>query len=215
MIWTLFLLLQLTPQSPEMWAYVVRQGKERITGVYTETSEGLVCNQTSQTEVIKTLETLANESKLHPSYLAEAMTVYLWNDWTLLHVDGYDTREVLSNMSDKSRVENFLEQFYLQHHTCLLGILKVLTWGYDGYYGLQNGRYVLLTSQSGEPYGTVALEPDYFPGSGLLEPLGLVYAVKLGDLLSFPWLRDYAVNVISETVQRRSQTSDNPLRIHP
>jgi hypothetical protein len=213
--WIVLLLLQLTPQSPEMWAYLVSQGQKGITSVYTKTSQGLVCKQTSQNEVVKTLETLANEAKTHPAYLAEVMTVYLWNDWTLLYVEGYDTREVLSNMSDKASVEDFLEQFYIQHHTCLLGILKVLTWGYEGYYGTQQGGHILLASKSGEPYIPVALEPKYFPGTGLFEPLGLVYAVKLGDILAIPWVRERAMTIIAETLQRRSQTSHDPLKVGP
>jgi hypothetical protein len=213
MVWFVFLLLQPAPQSPEMWAYMVRQGRETITSVYTKTSEGLVCKQISQHEVIKTLESLANEAKTHPAYIAEAMTVYLWDDWALLHVEGYDTREVLSDMDDKSRVEDFLEQFYQQHHICLLGILKVLTWGYEGYYGVQQGGYIVLASKSGEPYKPVALEPKYFPGTGLFEPLGLVYAVKLGDSLAIPWVRERVLTILAETLQRRSQTGDDPLKV--
>jgi hypothetical protein len=214
LFWLILVFLQLTPQSPEMWAYMVSEGQESITTVYTETSQGLVCNQTSQNEVVKILETLANESKLHPAKLAEAMTVYLWDDWTLLQVEGFDTREVLSDMSDKAQVEMFLEQFYREHHLCLLGILKVLTWGYEGYYGLQKGEHLLLASKLGEPYAPVALEPDYFPGTGLLEPLGLVYAVKLGDLLTVGWVREKVLAMIAETLRHRGSTGENPLRIN-
>jgi hypothetical protein len=218
MAWIVFLLLQLSPpqlspQSSEMWTYMVRQGQESITTIYTETSMGLVCEQKSQKEVVTKVETLADEAKTHPANMAEAMAVYLWNDWTLLYVEGYDTREVLSDLAEKARVEDFLEEFYLQHHACLLGILEVLTWGYEGYYGTQQGRYRLLASKSGEPYTPLALEPEHFPGTGLFEPLGLVYAVKLGDVLEIHWMRERAVTVIAETLQRRARTSDNPFKV--
>lgn len=213
MTWLVFLLLQLEPQSLEMWAVMVSRGQDNITTVYRDTSAGLVCHQTSQPEVMKTLESLANESKTHPAQIAEAMTVYLWNDWTLLYVEGYDTREVLSTMEDKPRVEAFLEQFYREHHVCLLSILKVLTRGYEGYYGLQNGKYILLPTKTGEAYSPVALEPEYFPGTGLLEPLGLVYAVKFGDLLTVPWIRQSALSAMTEALQRRSETSSDPLKV--
>jgi hypothetical protein len=196
-----------------MWTYMVRKGQESITSVYTKTSEGLVCNQTSQKEVVTTIETLANETKTHPAHVAEAIAVYLWDDWTLFHVEGYDTREVLSDIAEKARVEDFLEGFYIQHHTCLLGILKVLTWGYEGYYGTQQDRHLLLASKSGEPYTPVALEPSYFPGTGIFEPLGLVYAVKLGDVLEIPWVRERVLTVIAETLQRRAQTSDDLFKV--
>jgi hypothetical protein len=196
-----------------MWAAMVSQGQENITKVYTETSAGLVCHQPSQLEVMKSLESLANESKTHPAQIAEAMTVYLWNDWTLLHVEGYDTREVLSHVEDKVLVEAFLEQLYKEHQACLLGILKVLTQGYEGYYALQGHQYLRLPTPTGEPYRLLALEPKYFPGTGLLEPLGLVYAVKLGDLLAVDWLRERVVGMIAETLQRRSETSQDPLKV--
>jgi hypothetical protein len=218
MTWLVFVLLQLTPfqltpQSPEMWAYMVDEGQRSITTVYTETSQGLVCNQTSQNEVVKTLETLANKLTKHPAFVAEAMTVYLWNDWTLLYVEGYDTTEVLKAVDNNPQVQLFLEQFYLQHHLCLLGILKVLTRGYEGYYSLQGQAYTLLQIPTGEPYAPVALEPEYFPGTGLLEPLGLVYAVRLGDLLTVGWLREQMITLIAETLRQRSATSQDPLKV--
>ncbi len=214
MVWLLFLLnFDFAPQSPEAWQYFVAQGRKGITSVYTSTSEGLLCKQSSQTEVRTTLETLGNNAQVHPAQIAEEMVVYLWDDWTLLHVSGYDTREVLGNLEDKAQLEAFLEKFYLQHQVCLFGILKVLTQGYEGYYGLQNGKYTRLQTASGERYSPYALEPKYFPGTGLLEPLGLVYAVKLGDLLTIGWVRERAISVIAETLKRRAKTSDDPLKV--
>jgi hypothetical protein len=214
MPWLLFLLLfDFTPQSPEAWRYFVSQGRESITRVYTTTPDGLVCHQSSQAEVRNILESLAQTTRVHPARIAEEMTVYLWNDWTLLHVSDYDTREVLSNLGDRVRLEAFLEQVYKEHHVCLLGILKVLTQSYEGYYDLQGNDYLRLPTPTGERYVPLALEPKYFPGTGILEPLGLVYAVKLGDLLTVDWLREKAIVMIAETLQRRTETSRDPLKV--
>lgn len=214
MFWLFFLLtFDFPPQSLEAWQYFVSQGRTSITSVYASTSEGLVCQQNSYTEVRTILETLANNAHVHPAQIAEEMTVYLWDDWSLLHVEGYDTREVLSDLGDKEALEAFLEQFYLQHQVCLFGILKVLTQGYEGYYGLQAGKYIRLQTPTGEKYSPYALEPKYFPGMGLLEPLGLVYAVKLGDLLTIGWVRERAIRVVVETLERRSKTSHDPLKV--
>lgn len=214
MIWLFFLLnFDSVPQSTQAWQYFVTQGQTNITSVYTATPDGLICEQTSQSDVRKTLEHLANNAGLHPGQIAEEMVVYLWDDWTLLHVENYDTREVLSNLEDKKTLEVFLESFYAQHQVCLLGILKVLTQGYEGYYGLQQGNYTRLQTPTGKAYSPYALEPSYFPGTGLLEPLGLVYAVKLGDLLTIGWVREHAISVIAETLQRRTKTSNDPLKV--
>ena len=70
MTWLVFLLLQLEPQSLEMWAVMVSRGQDNITTVYRDTSAGLVCHQTSLLDVMKTLEGLANESKTHPAHIA-------------------------------------------------------------------------------------------------------------------------------------------------
>jgi hypothetical protein len=214
MIWLFFLLnFDFAPQSTEAWQYFVVQGRNSITSVYSVTPEGLVCKQNSYTDVRTILETLANSTQTHPSQLAEEMVVYLWDDWTLLYVQNYDTREALSNLGDKARLETFLETFYSEHHICLLGILKVLTQGYEGYYGLRQGNYTRLQTPTGEKYAPYALEPKFFPGTGLLEPLGLVYAVKLGDLLTIGWVRERAISVIAETLKRRAETSEDPLKV--
>jgi hypothetical protein len=215
MFWLFFLLnFDFPPQSPEAWQYFVNRGQTNITSVYVKVSEGLVCQQNSYAEVRRILETLANTTQTHPAQLAEEMVVYLWDDWTLLHVEGYDTREVLSHLEDKAGLEAFLEQFYVQHQICLFGILRVLTQGYEGYYGLQNGKFTRSQMPTGETYSPYALEPSYFPGTGLFEPLGLVYAVKLGDLLTLGWVRERAISVIVETLQRRAETSNDPLKVH-
>lgn len=219
MVWLFFLLnFDFAPQSPEAWQYFVAQGRKSITSVYVSTSEGLVCKQSSQTEVRIILETLAsnktaNTAQVHPAQIAEEMVVYLWDDWTLLQVNGYDTREMLSNLGDRAGLEAFLEAFYSEHQVCLFGILKVLTQGYEGYYGLQRGEYIRLQTTTGEKYAPYALEPKFFPGTGLLEPLGLVYAVKLGDLLTIGWVRERAIGVIAETLKRRTETSNDPLKV--
>jgi hypothetical protein len=214
MIWLFFLLnFDFAPQSPEAWQYFVAQGRKSITSVYTVTPKGLMCTQSSQTEVRIILETQANTAQVHPAQIAEEMVVYLWDDWTLFHVENYDTREVLGNLQDRKTLEAFLEQVYLQHQVCLFGILKVLTQGYEGYYGLQQGEYIRLQTATGEKYAPYALEPKYFPGTGLLEPLGLVYAVKLGDLLTIGWVRERAISVIAETLERRAKTSEDPLKV--
>jgi hypothetical protein len=214
MFWLFFLLnFDFPPQSLEAWQYFVNQGQTNITSVYVKTSEGLVCQKNTYAEVRTILETLANNAQIHPAQIAEEMVVYLWDDWTLLHVEGYDTREVLSNLDDKETLEALLEAFYSQHQVCLLGILKVLTQGYEGYYGLQNGKFTRSQTPTDEKYSPYALEPSYFPGTGLFEPLGLVYAVKLGDLLTIGWVRERAIAVVAETLQRRAETSSDPLKV--
>jgi hypothetical protein len=211
----------LVPQSPEAWRYAVTQGSNLISAVYEQTPEGLVCQQTSQLDVIKTLENVATEKDEHPARIAEELVVYLWNDWTLLHVTGYDIRqvvedEVFESIEHKKVVTGFLEQFYQEHHVCLLGILKVLVYGYEKNYQLLNSKYVRTQEALGERYEPLALEPKYFPGTGILEPLGLVYAVKLGDFLTMAWLRETALELITETLQRRAKRSGDPLKVqHP
>jgi hypothetical protein len=214
MIWLFFVLnFDFPPQSLEAWQSFVNQGQTNITSVYLKVSEGLVCQRNTYAEVRTIIEGLANDAKVHPAQIAEEMAVYLWDDWTLLHVEGYDTREVLSNTKNKEALEMLLEQFYKQHQVCLFGILKVLTQGYEGYYSLKNGTFTRSQTPTGEKYSPYALEPSYFPGTGLLEPLGLVYAVKLGDLLTIGWVRERAISIIAETLQRRAKTSSDPLKV--
>jgi hypothetical protein len=133
--------------------------------VYDKTPQGLSCKKSSQFEVIQALENEANLRQQNPAYLAEAIVVYLWDDWTLLYVTGYDIREVLEDLSDKENLKAFLEQAYTEHHVCLLGVLKVLTEGYEGYYQLSSEGYSRVADKSGETYRPLALEP-VLKGSG-------------------------------------------------
>ena len=163
--------------------------------------------------MIQTLESEANQRHQNPAYLAEAIVVYLWDDWTLLYVSDYDIRKVFEDLSNKEQIGIFLEQAYLEHHVCLLGILKVLTEGYEGYYALNVDGYKHVFDKSGEAYSPLALEPKYFPGTGIFEPLGLVYAVRLGDFLKIGWLRQRVIGMIAETLERRAQESADPLKV--
>ncbi len=216
MLWWLFTLLlktSISPQSPEAWQLLVNEGVVLSELIYSKTPQGLVCNKTSQFEVIQALEQEANQRQQHPAYIAEAIVVYLWDDWTLLYVSGYDIRQVFEDLSNKDQIEAFLEQAYLEHQVCLLGILKVLTEGYEGYYALDTKGYKHGFDKSGEAYHPLALEPKYFPGTGIFEPLGLIYAVRLGDLLKIAWLRQKAIVLIAETLERRAQESTDPLKV--
>lgn len=207
------LLLPLVPQSPQAWHYVATEGSKLVSTVYQKTAHGLVCAKQSQVEVVYTLESIAAEKGEHPSRLAEEIVVYLWDDWTLLSVSGYDTRAVLDKLDDRPLLEAFLERFYEEHHSCVLGILRVLVFGYEKRYEFLDGSYVRSQEALGERYQPLALEPKYFPGSGIFEPLGLVHAVKLSDLFLIGWLRDKAINLVIETLQRRAQEGDDPLKV--
>jgi len=203
----------LVPQSPQTWHYAATEGGKLASTVYQETAHGLVCAKQSQAEVVYTLERVAAEKGEHPSRLAEEIVVYLWDDWTLLSVSGYDTRAVLNKLDDRPLLETFLERFYEEHHSCVLGILRVLVFGYEKRYEFLEGGYVRAREALGERYQPLALESKYFPGSGFFEPLGLVHAVKLSDLFLIGWLREKAIDLVIETLQRRAQTSDDPLKV--
>ncbi len=213
MLVALLFLSPLVPQSPQAWHYAATEGSKLASTVFQDTAHGLVCAKRSQAEVVYTLEGVATEKGEHPSRLAEEIMVYLWDDWTLLHVSGYDTRAVLNELDDQPLLEAFLERFYQEHHSCLLGVLRVLVFGYEKRYKFLDGGYVRSREALGERYQPLALEPKYFPGSGIFEPLGLVYAVKLSDLFLIGWLREKAIDLVTETLQRRAQTSDDPLKV--
>jgi hypothetical protein len=204
---------KLVPQSPQAWGYAVTEGRQLIGTVYQKTPRGLVCAKPSQLEVVYTLESVAAREGEHPSRLAEEILVYLWDDWTLLHVSGYNTRAILERMADRPLLEKFLERFYEEHHTCLLGVLRVLVFGYQKLYAFHDGNYVRSREALGERYEPLALEPRYFPGTGIFEPLGLVYAVKLSDFFLIGWLREKAIDLVIETLQRRAQMGDDPLKV--
>ena len=203
----------LAPQSPQAWRYAVTEGSKLVGTVYRDTARGLVCAKPSQFEVVYTLESVAARKGEHPSLLAEEIVVYLWDDWTLLYVSGYDTRAVLEKTDNRLQLEDFLERFYEEHHRCLLGVLRVLVFGYEKSYVLLDGSYVRSREESEERYEPLALEPRYFPGTGIFEPLGLVHAVKLSDFLLIGWLRERAIDLVIETLQRRAQTSNDPLKV--
>jgi hypothetical protein len=212
-----FLLATLTPllpapQSPQAWDYAVTQGSGLVGTVYHKTARGLVCAKSSQFEVVYALENVAAQKGEHPSRLAEEIIVYLWDDWTLLYVADYDVRTVLERTDDRPLLESFLERFYKEHHVCLLGLLRVLTFGYEKNYILLDGRYVRSREVLGGRYEPLALEPKFFPGTGVFEPLGLVHAVKLSDFLLIGWLRERAIDLMIETLQRRAKTGD-PLKV--
>lgn len=119
------------PQSPQAWDYAVTQGSRFVGTVYHKTARGLVCAKSSQFEVVYTLENVAAQKGWHPSRLAEEIIVYLWDDWTLLCVSNYDARTVLKRTDARPLLKSFLERFYKEHHICLLGILRMLTFGYE------------------------------------------------------------------------------------
>lgn len=204
--------LLLIPQSPQAWRYAVTEGSKLVGTVYDETERGLVCAESSQSEVVYTLENVATQMGKHPSRLAEELVVYLWDDWTLLYVSDYDTRTVLGKTDNRPLLESFLERFYEEHHICLLGVLQVLVFGYEKNYTLLDGSYVRSREALGERYEPLALEPKYFPGTGIFEPIGLVHAVKLSDFLLIGWLRERAIDLTIETLQRRAEGGD-PLKV--
>lgn len=213
---TALLLQPLAPQSPQAWHYAAGEGSKLASTVYQKTAHGLVCAKSSQAGVIYTLEHVAAEKGEHPSRLAEEIVVYLWDDWTLLYVSGYDTRAVLTELDNRPLLEAFLGRFYEEHHRCLLGVLRVLVFGYEKRYEFVDGSYVRSVGSRellGERYQPLALEPKYFPGSGIFEPLGLVNAVELSDLLLIGWLREKAIDLVIETLQRRGRTSTDPLKV--
>lgn len=203
----------LTPQSIEAWRYAATKGGRHVGAIYQKTAHGLVCTKPSQFEVVYTLENAAAREGEHPSRLAEEIVVYLWDDWTLLHVSGYDTRAVLAETENRPLLEAFLGRFYEEHHACLLGVLRVLVFGYEKKYSLVDSRYVRSQEGGGERYEPLALQPKHFPGTGIFEPMGLVYGTKLSDFLLLGWLRDKAIDLVIETLQRRARRGGDPLKV--
>lgn len=98
---------------------MVNEGSVVSELIFNKTPQGLVCNKASQFEVIHTLERTANQRQQHPAYLAEAIVVYLWDDWTLLYVSGYDIRRVFEDLANQKQIEAFLEQAYLEQYVCI------------------------------------------------------------------------------------------------
>ena len=146
-----------------------------------------------------------------PALVAEELTAYLWGDWTLLHVEGPPLRAVLDGGRDT--LEVYLETFYQAHHVCLLGVLKTLVDGYEGNYVQTEDGFVYKKKGDGARYRLLALEPKYFPGTGFLEPMGLVKAVRNADLLRVAAVRARVLDAVAASVERRAADGGDPLKI--
>ena len=201
----------LIPQSPEAWAYVTAAGKDNIGSVYEVTADGLVCNHSQEKAVRAAVETLATTEGVHPALVAEELTAYLWSDWTLLYVEGPPVRAALDE--GREALETYLETFYQAHHVCLLGILKTLVDGYEGDYLETENGFVYQKRGGGARYRLLAFEPKYFPGNGLLEPLGIVQGVRNADLLRVDAVRARAFDAIAASAERRAAEGGDPLKI--
>lgn len=201
----------LAPQSPEAWSQVATAGKDQIGSVYDMTTHGLVCSYSREAAVRARVETLAAAKRVHPALVAEELTAYLWSDWTLLHVKGPSLRGAVEG--GRETLEPFLEAAYQAHHVCLLGILKVLVDGYEGKYLQSESGYSYAKKGGGERYRLLAFEPKYFPGSGFLEPLGVVYAVRNADLLRVKWVRAKVLDAVVTSIERRAAGGGDPLKI--
>jgi hypothetical protein len=57
--------------------------------------------------------------------------------------------------------------------------------------------------------------PHFFPGTGIFEPLGLIYAVRLAELMQLSALRKPILSIIADTLRRRAEEGGDPLRIAP
>lgn len=204
-------LQDLIPQSPEAWAYAAAAGESKIGSVYTVTDHGLVCNRIQEKAVRATIETLAAAENAHPALVAEELTAYLWSDWTLLYVDGPPLRTALDG--GRETLETYLEKAYQAHRVCLLGILKTLVDGYEGDYVQTENGYNYSKKGGGARYRLLAFEAKYFPGSGFLEPLGVVYAVRNADLLRVAWVRAKVLDAVAVSVQKRAADGGDPLKI--
>ncbi len=201
----------LVPQSPEAWAYVVAAGKTKIGSVYTVTADGLVCSYRQEKEVRASIEALAATEQVHPASVAEELTAYLWGDWTLLYTDGPPLRAALDGGRDT--LEVYLETFYQAHHVCLLGILNTLVDGYEGDYVQTDEGFVYSKRGGGARYRLLALEPKYFPGTGFLEPVGVVKAVRNAGLLRVDTVRARVLDAVAASVERRSAEGGDPLKV--
>jgi len=181
--------------------------------IYDVHDDGLSCKLSAK-ETKQTLEALSFELQQHPSELAESVAAYFWSDWTLLHVEGYDIYEIVEEDADPKALEAFLEAFYQQHEPCLLSTMRVLIDGYEGYYLQQpNGQYLRMPRKRGEPYQVLALSTDYFPGNGILEPLGIVYGVRLAGLLQMDFIRKPALEAVTLSIAKRLNSSGDALKI--
>jgi len=200
-------------ESEEAWRYMLALSEEVLPLIYEASEEGFRCSL-EEKETKQTLESLALEKSLHPSLLAESVAAYFWNDWTALYVEGFDIKSIIE-ADDEEALGAFLEAFYQQHSACMLTVMKVLIDGYEGYYSLQsNGEYMRLVRKKGEPYRVLALSTDYFPGTGVFEPLGIVYGVRLAGLLKIDWIRKPAIDAVTLSVSKRVAATGDPLKIY-
>lgn len=203
-----------TAESHEAWAYILNLANSFVPELYESSSSGLTCKSDAKSTK-DTLEDLAFDNQLHPSLVAESIAAYFWNDWTLLHVEGYDIEEVVTEDADAELLGAYLEAFYQQHEPCLLTVMKVLIDGYEGYYHVKgNTEYVRLPYKQNETYELIALSTDYFPGTGVFEPLGIVYGVRLAALLKLDFVRKPAVDAISKSISKRIQDNGSALKLY-
>ena len=208
-----YALPNLEPQSPEAWRYAVTRGSHHIPLIYERTDEGLVCKQIREGDTRNILEGLAAEHNVHPAQIAEELSVYLWNDWSVFYVSGYDMASFIATSQSAADFGAFLDAFYLEHHACLLAAMRVLVAGYEGRYAQdEQGLYHYNHATEAESYHLYALEPKNFPGTGIFEPLGIVYMSRYADLLSVSWIRRQVVNRFAGIIEKRSM-SGNPLKV--
>jgi hypothetical protein len=206
-------------QSREAFHHAAREGARYAPLLYHDEGGGLACAQTSSRSAREALEAAANRLGVHPGYVAEMLAAHLWDDWSRLHVPGYDLRAVVSEdtaSEHPERLEAFLEAFYQAHHACALGLMQALTGAYEGSYRRgPDGSYHLVGRAQGDPYELLALYPRYFPGTGILEPLGLVYAVRLAELMQLAVIRKPFLSVVAATLKRRAEEGGDPLKVAP
>jgi hypothetical protein len=201
-------------QSREAFHHAAREGARYAPLLYRDAGGGLACAQASSRAARQTLEATANRLGVHPGYVAEVLAAHLWDDWGRLHVPGYDLRAVVSEHPEE--LETFLEAFYQAHHACALGLMQVLTGAYEGSYRRgPDGGYHLVGRAQGDAYELLALYPRYFSGTGILEPLGLVYAVRLAELMQLAALRKPFLSVVAATLKRRAEEGGDPLKVAP
>lgn len=202
----------LEPQSPAAWRFAVGEGARYAPLLYTFEDGQLVCAAASEREVVREIEARAAAEGLHPAYLAEVLAAYLWDDWSRFKVGGFDLREVVE--AQPERLAGYLERAYLEHRACALGVMEVLVDGYEGRYALgADGRYRRGAKGEGEPYALLAFNPAFFPGTGLFEPLGVVYAVRLAELMQLGALRKPLLAITAQTLRKRLAESGDPLKV--
>jgi hypothetical protein len=201
-------------QSREAFHYIAREGGHHTPLLYVEQAGGLTCAQPSSRAAKTALEAAANRLGVHPGYVAEQLAAYLWVDWSRLYVPGYDLRDVVSQHPEQ--LEAFLEEFYQAHYACTLGLMQVFTNAYEGNYQQgPDGSYHPVGRGEGDPYELLVFYPHFFPGTGIFEPLGLIYAVRLAELMQLSALRKPILSIIAATLRRRAEEGGDPLRIAP